>query len=305
MESPQWKYWEAAIQEEYQSLVENGTWIPMETLPNQTALNGKWVFKIKRGASGEILRYKARWVVRGFQQREGVDDHETFASGVKPMSYKAIFAQAAACDWEIEQMDVKIAFLYGEIDTDIYVELPTGCGGSGTCKMNKALYGLKQSPRVWYNILSTFLEEQGFYAVNADASVFCREGTIIAIYVDDLLIAGDSKSIQAIEDGLSKRFQMTDLGACHFNLGMEVIRDGHRPTLRLSQEAYLRRVFGRLWHAPGQPNRSPNGGERSSGPRRRWLPGGVFPGKDLPICDWVSDVRYTRNPARYRILLSQ
>jgi Reverse transcriptase (RNA-dependent DNA polymerase) len=77
------------------------------------------VFKIKRGAHGEIFRYKARWVVRGFEQREGLDFHETFASVVKPMSYKAIFALAAAYDWEIEQMDVKTAFLYGNINEDI------------------------------------------------------------------------------------------------------------------------------------------------------------------------------------------
>jgi hypothetical protein len=77
------------------------------------------VFKIKREAGGEILRYKARWVVRGFKQRVGLDFYKTFASVVKPMSYKAIFTLAAAYDWEIKQMDVKTTFLYGEIDTDI------------------------------------------------------------------------------------------------------------------------------------------------------------------------------------------
>jgi hypothetical protein len=93
----------------------------MDVPSNRGALSGKWIFKIKRGAAGEILRYKARWVIRGFEQREGIDFHETFASVVKPMSYKAIFALAAAYDWEIEQMDVKTAFLYGAIDADIYV----------------------------------------------------------------------------------------------------------------------------------------------------------------------------------------
>jgi len=160
------------------------------------------------------------------------------------MSYKAIFALAAAYDWELEQMDVKIAFLYGAIDTDIWIELPTGCGVSGTAKLKKALYGLKQAPRVWYNTLAAFLAEQGFYPLDADASVFCRDGTIIAIYVDDLLIAGASKSdIQALKDSLSVRFKMSDLGPCHFYLGMEVIRDRPRRTLRLSQEAYLRKVL--------------------------------------------------------------
>jgi hypothetical protein len=244
MASPQWRMWEAAIKEEYNSLVENMTWTMSDVPANRSSLTGKWVFKVKRGAEGQILRYKARWVVRGFEQKEGVDFHETFASVVKPMSYKAIFAMAAAYDWEIEQMDVKTAFLYGDIDTEIYMELPSGCGVSGTCRLNKALYGLKQSPRVWYNTLASFLAEQGFESLDADSSVFYREGTIIAIYVDDLLIVGESMpDIQTIKDSLSARFYMTDLGPCHYYLGMEVIRDRLRRTLQLSQTAYLNKVL--------------------------------------------------------------
>jgi hypothetical protein len=79
-------------------LVENGTWVAQDVPSDRESLTGKWVFKIKRGAQGEILRYKARWVVRGFEQQEGLDFYETFASVVKPMSYKAIFALAAAYD---------------------------------------------------------------------------------------------------------------------------------------------------------------------------------------------------------------
>jgi hypothetical protein len=240
MNPGQWPLWEAAIEDEYSSLVENGTWTPQDCPSNRQSLTGKWVFKIKRGAYGEILRCKARWVVRGFEQREGLDFHETFASVFKPMSYKAIFALAAAYDWEIEQMDVKTAFLYG----DIWIDLPTGCGVSGPAKLKKALYGLKQSPRVWYNTLASFLADQGFKPLDADSSVFCRDGTIIAIYVDDLLIDGASMAnIKSLKACLSERFKMSDLGACHFYLGIEVIRDRPRRILRLSQEAYLQKVL--------------------------------------------------------------
>jgi Reverse transcriptase (RNA-dependent DNA polymerase) len=244
MNSHQWPSWEKAMQEEYDSLIENGTWVEQECPANRESLTGKWVFKIKRGAAGEILRYKARWVVRGFEQQYGLDFHETFASVVKPMSYKAIFAIAAAYDWEIEQMDVKTAFLYGEIEEDIWIELPTGCGVSGTAKLKKALYGLKQAPRVWYNTLATFLSSLGFQPLDADSSVFCRDGIIIAIYVDDLLLTGASKpDIDKVKDSLKERFKMSDLGACHFYLGMEVTRDRPRRTLRLSQTAYLRKIL--------------------------------------------------------------
>ena len=129
-------------------MVENETWVEQEYSSNRESLTGKWVFKIKRGAAGEILRYKARWVVRGFEQQYGLDFYKTFTSVVKPMSYKAIFAIAAAYDWEIEQIDVKTAFFYSEIEEDIWIELPTGCSVSGTAKLKKALYGLKQAPRV-------------------------------------------------------------------------------------------------------------------------------------------------------------
>jgi hypothetical protein len=97
---------------------------------------------------------------------------------------------------------------------------------------------------VWYNTLPTFLASLDFKPLNADSSVFCRDGTIIAIYVNDLLIAGASKSaINQIKASLSKRFKMTDLGACHFYLSMEVTRDRPRRTLRLSQAAYIQKVL--------------------------------------------------------------
>ena len=107
-----WKEWLEAMALEYKSLADNKTWTLVTRPENRKVLRGKWVYKLKRGPEGEILRYKARWVVRGFEQEEGIDYGETFASVVKPISYKALFAIAAALDLDIEQMDVKTAFLY-------------------------------------------------------------------------------------------------------------------------------------------------------------------------------------------------
>ena len=194
-------------------------------------MTGKWVYKHKRGLNGEILRYKSRWVVRGFEQREGLDYYETFASVVKPMSYKLLFAIAAANDLEIEQMDVKTAFLYGDIDTEIYVEQPEGMGAIGeshkVCKLNKALYGLKQSPRVWYFTLTAYLKTLGFEPLTADNCIFYdSKGIYIAVFINNLFIVGLSKAnISMIKAKLSKRFYMTDLGPCKYYLRMEVIRD--------------------------------------------------------------------------------
>ena len=246
VDSREEKDWRRAMQEEIDSINENDTWILTSLPPDRKALRGKWVYKIKRGPAGEILRYKARWVVRGFEQREGIDYNETFASVVKPMSYKAIFAIAAANDWEIHHMDVKTAFLYGRVDEEIYVEQPTGLddGSTRVCKLKKALYGLKQSSRIWYETITTFFKSHEFVPVNADLSVFVKEGVIVAIYVDDLIITGSSSSeIQRVKKLLSDEFSMVDLGPINYYLGMTITRDRANRILRLGQQAYLEKVL--------------------------------------------------------------
>ena len=250
---PNWLRWKEAMQQEYQSLLQNKTWTLVPKILGRKVLSGKWVYKLKTGANGEVLRYKARWVVRGFEQQEGVDYNETFASVVKPMSYKLIFALAAALDLELEQMDVQTAFLYGEVDEEIYVEQPPGIPNSNpnlVCRLNRALYGLKQSPRVWYKTLATFLNGLGFSPLPSDAAIFSKGNTYIAIYVDDLLIAGPNKpDVQALKHALSQRFKMTDLGPCSYYLGMAVTRDRSRHIIRLNQRAYIKKIlkeFGML-----------------------------------------------------------
>ena len=240
--------WELSMKDEYKSLMDNNTWCLVQAPPGAHVLRGRWVYTLKRGPDGEITRYKARWVVRGFEQQEGRDYHDTFASVVKPMSYKAIFALAAALDWDLEQMDVKTAFLYGNVKEEIYVRQPDGFSKDGTkvCKLNKALYGLKQSPRVWYQHFSEYMKELGLLPIESDDSVFMdpKEGTIVALYVDDVLITGPSKAgIQRIKKGLNAKFHMSDLGPCAYYLGMTVKRDRRSGVLRLGQEAYVTRFL--------------------------------------------------------------
>jgi hypothetical protein len=237
------------------------------------------VYKLKRGPKGEILCYKARYVVRGFEQKESIDYAETFASVVKPMSYKALFAIAAALDLEIHQMDVKTAFLYGEIDTEIFVNLPKGmkCGSDQTCRLNKALYGLKQSPRIWYNTLLEFLKTQGFEPLTSDLGIFSKGYMYIAIYVDDLLIAGPNMgAITELKNALSKRFEMSDLGECRYYLGMEIIRDRPQRTLRPSQNGYVTKILSDFDMQECKPNSTPMAVARLES-----APNGVQAPKDL------------------------
>lgn len=253
-ESYQWSEWHDACQSEVGSLRKNKTWrLKKRSSVNGQVLRGKWVFKIKRGADGEIIKYKARWVVRGFEQTAGTNYNDTFASVVKPMSYKTLFAFAAALDYEIEQMDVATAFLYGEVKESVFVEQPTGFeeDEDSVCELDKALYGLKQSPRIWYNTLAEFLEAIRYYPLDSDLSVFVKGNTFIAVYVDDLLIFGpDKAAIAALKKDLSHRFQMTDLGPCRYYLGMEVRRDRANRTIYLNQKAYIKELLMKhdLWN---------------------------------------------------------
>ena len=256
--NPHSEDWIYATEDEIDSLLKNKTWELVDCPKDRKPLKGKWVFTLKRGPKGEITRYKARWVILGCSQREGLDYNETFASVVKPMSYKALFALAAALDWDLEQMDVKTAFLYGAVEEVIYMMQPTGFKShrhpNRVCRLNKALYGLKQSPRVWYQTFASFMKELGLSPIDADYSVFSdpRTGTIVALYVDDVLVTGPNRAdIQRIKRALNAKFHMTDLGACAYYLGMTVTRDRVNRIIRLGQAAYVERVLREhgMWDA--------------------------------------------------------
>jgi hypothetical protein len=155
------KKWEMATQEEYDSLVVNNPWSLVPLPKGRKPISYKWVFKIKHGVHGEVERYKARFVARGFTQTFGVDYNETFAPVAKFVSICCILALAAIENMEIHQMDVKTAFLNGDLEEEIYMEQPKGFTQEGehlVCKLHKSLYGLKQSPRAWNQKLDVFLK---------------------------------------------------------------------------------------------------------------------------------------------------
>lgn len=249
MQSPQAKKWWASIEDEIRSLIENRTWDITSAPEGVRVLSGKFVFKIKTDAEGKASRYKSRWVVRGFEQEYGVDFQETFASVVKPMSYKVLFALGCKLGWHIDQMDVKTAFLYGDIDAEVYVELPPNLKDKypgKVCKLRKALYGLKQAPKIWFETLSKELEKLGFQASAEDYSIFVKEGVIIAVYVDDLLVMGpDRAMIDEVKAALAKRFQMQDMGPASYYLGIKLSQHRTRwgTKLCLSQAAYVSKIL--------------------------------------------------------------
>jgi Reverse transcriptase (RNA-dependent DNA polymerase)/gag-polypeptide of LTR copia-type/Integrase core domain/GAG-pre-integrase domain len=249
------KQWEEAAQSEYDSIQAAGTWTLVPLPPDRKAIGCKWVFKIKRLANGIIDRYKARLVAKGFAQKEGVDYIETFAPVAKFCSIRALLALAAYHDLEIHQMDVKTAFLNGDLDVDIYMRQPEGFVIKGkeslVCKLNKSLYGLKQASRAWYQKIDTVLHSLGFIPSQADHCIYhlYEKGLImyIALYVDDLLLLSNSlKRLMNLKQELSRLFQMKDLGEAQFVLGIQIQRNRAAHTLSISQHAYVKSVVERF-----------------------------------------------------------
>ena len=222
--------WVKAAEEEYNHHVTNGTWV-IETPPSGArVLGGRWVFDIKRGPDGEITRYKARWVAQGFRQVEGIDFFESYSGVVKSMRWKGILALCTRYDYEVHHVDIISAYLEAELKEEVWMQQPHGFESDDStkaCLLRKAIYGLKQSARMWYETLEEFLTGIGFVKILFDHSVFIHEnGMIIAVYVDDLLLAGpELRAILDFKEKLGGRFRVKDLGKITFYLGVKIIRN--------------------------------------------------------------------------------
>ncbi|KAL7282957.1 LOW QUALITY PROTEIN: hypothetical protein ACG7TL_002375 [Trametes sanguinea] len=252
--SPDWPQWEAAIDKEIKNLRDHNTYDLVEPPPNANIVGCRFVFRIKRDADGSITQFKARLVAQGYTQMPGVDFNETFAPVAKLSSIRTILALAARYDWELEQMDVKSAYLNGRLDEEIYMRQPPGSAPAGlehlVCRLKKTLYGLKQAGRGWYKTLSNGMAEMGFTRCASDHAVWYKrtgDSTIIvASSVDDLTIAGTRDFVKDFKSAISARFEMSDLGAMRWILRIEVQRDRQARTIAISQRTYIDTVAARF-----------------------------------------------------------
>lgn len=189
------------MDDEYNSLLENNTWV-LEDLPKgKEAVKTKWVYATKQNDLGEFIRYKARLVAKGYSQIEGIDYQETFAPVVRYQSIRLLLSYAAYHKLKITRMDAVTAFLNGKLKEEIYNCQPEGYDdGTGRyCKLIKALYGVKQSPKVWNETLNEALLNFGLTRSLVDQCIYYRfnktEILFVAIYVDDILIFSNSEKV--------------------------------------------------------------------------------------------------------------
>ena len=254
MRSPDWPLWEAAIQKELGSIRSFETWELVDPPPNTNIVGSKFVFRIKRNADGSIASYKARLVAQGFSQIPGLDFTETFAPVAKLTSIRILLAMAARNDWEIEQMDVKSAYLNGTLDEKVYMRQPPGFAEPGqehkVCALKRPIYGLKQAGRRWYIKFCSVLVSLGLVRCSVDHGIFYMRKDdstlVLSVSVDDLGITGTKDLTGWFKKEISKHFDMTDLGPLRWILGIEVVRDRAKRTISLSQRAYIETIIARF-----------------------------------------------------------
>ena len=162
------------MQAEVDTLILNNTWTEVALPPRKKAISSKWVFKIKLKADGTLERYKARLVVKGNTQKEGINYTKTFSLVVKMTTIRTIIALAAARKWQLYQLDVNNAFLHGDLHEEVYMKMSEGIPNpqNKVCKLQKSLYGLKQAFKQWHSKLVDFLKDQRCTQSKNDYSLF-------------------------------------------------------------------------------------------------------------------------------------
>lgn len=243
--------WLKAMTEEYQSLMDNNTWDLCDLPKDRKPIKNKWVFKTKKDENGQIVKYKARLVIKGCSQKFGVDYEEIFSPVVRYSSIRYLMALSVKYNLDIDQMDAVSAFLQGELnDKIIFMSQPLGFHDKTqkVCRLNRALYGLKQSSRVWNQKLDAALKKFGLTQSNHDPCVYnlFKESNIliVAIYVDDFVIFSNNMEMKTnFKKYLNQTFKMKDLGAAQNCLGIKIDRDRNRGVLYLSQKKYIQDIL--------------------------------------------------------------
>ena len=263
--SPDADLWKEAVRSEMDSIMSNGTWEVVDRPYGCQPIGCKWIFKKKLRPDGTIERYKARLVAKGYTQKEGEDFFDTYSPVARLTTIRTLIAVAASYGLIIHQMDVKTAFLNGELEEEIYMDQPEGFIADGqenkVCRLLKSLYGLKQAPKQWHERFDNTLTSNGFSVNEADTCVYYRygggEAVMLCLYVDDILIFGSNLNvIEEVKKLLSSNFEMKDLGEANVILNIKLIREGDGG-VTLLQSHYVEKVLSRFGFSDCDPAPTP------------------------------------------------
>src|ERR1041385_7018640 len=255
MMSPDSDKWLEAMKSEMGSMYENQVWTLVDLPNDRKAVENKWIFKKKTDADGSISIYKARLVAKGVRQIQGVDYEETFSPVAMIKSIRILLAIAAYHYYEIWQMDVKTAFLNGNIEEELYMMQPKGFvdprNAGKVCKLQRSIYGLNQASRSWNLRFDEVIKAFGFVQNVEEFCVYKKlSGSSVAflvLYVDDILLIGnDKKFLEEVREYLNGQFSMKDLGEAAYILGIKIYRDRPNRRLALSQSTYIDKILKRF-----------------------------------------------------------
>jgi len=219
------------MKEEIKSIEKNATWQLLNLPEGKNVIGLKWVFRTKFKTDGSIQKHKARLVAKGYAQQEGIDFEETFSLVARFETVRVMLALAAQWKLKVFQLDVKSAFLNGDLQEEVFVEQPLGFVKAGeegkVYKLQKALYGLKQAPRAWYSKIDSFFLQNEFERSENEPTLYVKKGTngfiVVCLYVDDIIYFSSSpKLLEEFKAAMMNQFEMTDLGLLQYFLSLEV-----------------------------------------------------------------------------------
>ena len=260
MSTPEAPYWQEAVNDEINSIMQNHTWELVNLPPGNKPIGCKWIFKRKLQTNGTIDKYKAHLVAKGYRQKEGLDFFDTYSPVTRITSIRMLIAIATIHNFEIHQMDVKVTFLNGDLDEEIYMEQLEGFVVKGqekkVCRLIKSLYGFKQAPKQWHEKFDYTMLSNGFKINECDKCVYVKSTNdshvIVCLYVDDMLIMGTNKNIiNSTKKILRSKFDMKELGLADVILGISV-KKNHEGYV-LTQSHYVESVLKRFGHYDSKP----------------------------------------------------
>ena len=271
MASNEREYWIAGARDELKSLADLKVFVlvPRTDLPRgQRPLQGKLVCKRKRDETGKIVRYKVRYVAKGFAQRYGIDYDKTTAPTVRLEAFRTILHIAATLDWDLKQFDIKTAFLHGVLPDDetMYMRQPPGFEAPGkeewVMKLQKSIYGMKQAGRIWNQTFHKVVTEWGFERLQCEWCIYRRNspsGTIIfAVHVDDIVAAASSADENTkFSEFLKSKWQITELGEPKLTLGITITRNRSNRTISLSSTPKIDELIDEYGQTDAHPADTP------------------------------------------------
>jgi hypothetical protein len=286
MSSPDRDKWMGAMKKELSALEKNDTWDLVPKPKNFPVIDVRWVFTMKCNNQGEPDTAKARNVVKGYRQIEGINVFDTEAPVTRPVSIRTVFALTTMYDWHCQNMDVDTAFLNAPVEEEIYIRQPEGFEQRGpkgeelVCRLKKSLYGLKQASRNWNIVINSWLKDYGLEPSPADSCLYIKRSgkrvIVVLLWVDDLIICGnDKEEIARFKTAISKRFHMKDLGDLKRILGMEVTRDRKARVMTVKQQGYMKVLLERFGMTDCRPIGAPAEGcllrDPNAGPDRDYM----------------------------------